>query len=310
MTLHDPIFSRFAPPPVKGDIEGFHQDYSGAVFRTEFFDPVLFNVDRPDFEQVGTDKRLVVPELNQEYFEWLDLLETLESSAGRYTFVELGAGFGRWCTRAAVMARRLGKQCRAVAYEADPVHFQWLQKTVLDNELAGPEFSIHQMAVGVTSEPQEFYVGKPDAQGGIDPRGWYGQSLVPEYHHRNVEKLQNDYNGEQAYEDEVGWKSITVLSTTLDQILQQETCVDLLDMDVQGAERHIIPASIKSLSDKVKRLHIGTHSNQIDADLIATMSDANWLNVRTYLSKHSQETPVGTIAFQDGIQTWMNPKFL
>jgi len=50
------------------------------------------------------------PAFDEEYFEWIDVLEMALQAGDVYTFLELGAGYGRWSSRAAWAARQLGKQ--------------------------------------------------------------------------------------------------------------------------------------------------------------------------------------------------------
>ena len=49
-----------------------------------------------------------IPPVDEEYFEWIDLLESVQAAGGSYTMLELGAGYGRWGVRAGLAARRKG----------------------------------------------------------------------------------------------------------------------------------------------------------------------------------------------------------
>ena len=76
------------------------------------------------------------PPVDGEYFEWIDVLESVALARDRYTMLELGAGYGRWAVRAAAAVRQRGiSECHLVAVEADPVHFTWLQQHFCDNGL-------------------------------------------------------------------------------------------------------------------------------------------------------------------------------
>src|SRR5215208_802824 len=46
------------------------------------------------------------PIFDEEYFEWIDILETAAAATDRYVMIELGAGYGRWSVRAALAAAR------------------------------------------------------------------------------------------------------------------------------------------------------------------------------------------------------------
>ena len=41
------------------------------------------------------------PRFDEEYFEWVDILEAVDQAAETFVMIELGAGYGRWCARAA-----------------------------------------------------------------------------------------------------------------------------------------------------------------------------------------------------------------
>ena len=45
--------------------------------------------------------RSAYPSFNEEYFEWVDVLEAVVARAGMFTMLELGAGWGRWLANAA-----------------------------------------------------------------------------------------------------------------------------------------------------------------------------------------------------------------
>lgn len=70
-----------------------------------------------------------------------------------------------------------------------------------------------------------FHTGRPDE--------WYGQALGG---------------------------ATPVRAVSLKTILAPYDSVDLIDMDVQGAEYMVLAAASRDLHDKVKRVHIGTHN--------------------------------------------------
>src|SRR5437660_1662339 len=94
------------------------------IFREAIFSDVYGGPFSPDlwFDFLGTANRLawftigtmeaqsvaILPGLDEEYFEWCALLQSVRAARERYVMVELGAGFGRWGIRAAAAARRCG----------------------------------------------------------------------------------------------------------------------------------------------------------------------------------------------------------
>ena len=47
-----------------------------------------------------------LPRFDEEYFEWVDVLESVLLTTERFTMIELGAGWGRWLARGAAAAER------------------------------------------------------------------------------------------------------------------------------------------------------------------------------------------------------------
>jgi hypothetical protein len=55
---------------------------------------------------------------------------------------------------------------------------------------------------------------------------------------------------------------------------------------------------------------VDTHSSDIDAALVPLMTGHGWECLRRYDMRSVNETPYGTIRFQDGIQGWVNRRFV
>ena len=102
--------------------------------------------------------------------------------------------------------------------------------------------------------------------------------------------------------------TIQVRGITLDTILRRLPRVDLIDLDVQGAELDVLSASIDRLAAQVKRVHIGTHSADIENGLRNLFRAHGWQPVNDYPCQSRNTTPYGEIEFQDGVQTWVNPR--
>jgi len=82
MSEHHHVFSHFLP--FAGEAQAnFEIDFLGCKIRHEFW---------PSSLRTGIPKR-TYPPFDEEYFEWIDLLESVVQAQGTYTIVELGAGF-------------------------------------------------------------------------------------------------------------------------------------------------------------------------------------------------------------------------
>jgi hypothetical protein len=84
--------------------------------------------------------------------------------------------------------------------------------------------------------------------------------------------------------------------------------VDLIDLDIEGQELVTLTAAVADLDAKVKRLHIGTHGVEIEAGLRQLFSDHGWRCLADYSLQKTSETPWGVIAFDNGVQSWVNPR--
>src|SRR5436190_9555453 len=91
------VFDYF--PPRSIPVPAQHQsDYVGTLTPAHFLEGC-------SVKDVDSEQRAIYPRLDQEYFEWTDLLEAVLDADKSFTMVELGAGFGRWSARGALAAR-------------------------------------------------------------------------------------------------------------------------------------------------------------------------------------------------------------
>jgi hypothetical protein len=67
-----------------------------------------------------------------------------------------------------------------------------------------------------------------------------------------------------------------MISITLTEILAPLPGADLVDMDIQGAELEVVTSVTKAFEEKVKRVHISTHSAAIEATLRDPFSRRGW----------------------------------
>lgn len=247
------------------------------------------------------------PPLDEEYWEWIDVLESVVSARGSYTMIELGAGFGRWSVRAAQAVRQFsGLPFHLVAVEPEPRHFEWLAEHLRDNGIDPAEHTLIHAAVTETGSDALFYVNTKEGKDG-GPAEWYGQSLAKE-RDRVLAGGGSEYLGLAAQKHKSGWKSIAVPGITLREILRGRARVDLVDFDVQGEELKVISSAVEEITRCVKRLHIGTHSRRIERALRRFLPKHGWECIAGYKCFSSQPTPWGRISFVDGVQSWLNPR--
>lgn len=276
-----PVFSRFHPVVPYLD-SGLQVDsFLGTVFRREFNAIWELGETAP-----------YPPKIDEEYFEWISLLASLEEAGDVFTFVELGAGYGRWSIRAAAAAKQSGRDVRLVCVEGDAQHYEWLLQTLNDNNISPADHDVRRAAAAGEAGRASFTVGRG---GRWSPAAWYGQRMAPSrptWRHRALRLF--------------GVISVVEVDTvTLDSLMEPLANVDLIDCDIQGAEYEVIRAS-RDLT-KVHRMHIETHTPEIERQLREYLTGLGWVCEFAYGFDATRDTPYGSVTFQGGVQAWVNP---
>jgi FkbM family methyltransferase len=246
----------------------------------------------PEYRHGVADKGKISPHwpvpLNDEVFEWIALLESVVEAKDTYTMVELGAGYGRWTARAACALRLTHPTIRPqfIAIEAEPTHFKWLQEHLVANKLAPESYTLVQAPVTAKRTKVPFTIGHSDE--------WYGQAVLP--------------SADYGYGDWPQASVVEMQSTTIRHLIRRHRHVDLIDMDIQGAELECVARSLRVLERKVDRLYISTHSDEIHSQLFQLLHKRNW-----WLAEHARPlrpyyTSMGQFDFTDGFQYWLNPR--
>ena len=248
------------------------------------------------------------PTASEDFFEWLDVLETVCEARGRYTMVELGAGWGRWLVNAAAALRQLdaARPLLLVGVEAEPTHFEWLRQHLLDNGIDPAEHVLIKAAVAARDGRVRFQHG--------DPAGWYGQAMDRDDPAAKlagpISRLIRWSRNTVANRLAVGRdarKVGRVRAVSLETILRPLELVDLIDADIQGAEADVFEAAVDQLALKVRRVHIGTHGGEFEERLRAHFGQLGWERRFDYPSGSDVKTPWGSVRFEDGVQSWVNP---
>jgi len=275
-SVHHPVFRHF--PCWNGNVpEGFIVNFLGVMTRVEYFDSYSGISDQyPMDRNVETE----LPPFDEEYLEWVDILEAILAAEDHFTMLELGAGYGRWTVNAAAaLKQHRNLPFTFVAVEAEPVHFQWMVQHLADNSVDPSNTRLIQAAVAAVDGTVGFHMGQSQWGG---PKQWYGQYIGGSH---------------------------PVDALALNTLLQPLGTVDLIDIDVQGAELDVLQAAAQALDEKVKKIHIGTHSPDIEAGLLSLFGRLGWECIHSFPLGSSATTEWGIISFQDGVQTWLNPTY-
>ncbi|NQT91718.1 MAG: FkbM family methyltransferase [Lentisphaerae bacterium] len=250
--------------------------------------------------QIGDEKRDAqtadgYPDVSEDYIEWIDVLEAVLAAQDSFTMMELGAGYGKWLVNAAAAVKQLNPNLSVhlVGVEAEPQHFAWMTEHLNTNGLDSSGHRLISAAVSDEDAKGLFRMGKPDE--------CYAQYLVKTHPDHGIRRL-------------LRWMYVrflhdhaTVATISLKTLLKDLQRVDLVDMDIQGAEYAAVVPAMEELKKKAKRIHIGVHSSEIRAKLKSLFLEAGWHNIFDYAPVSTSTTPWGDVRFMDGVQSWVNP---
>lgn len=254
------------------------------LLRRVLDDPAgLSIVDDPALHGVGAWSRPAAP---GELPEWQAVLDAVEGAKDRLTMLELGAGYGRWTVIAAAVLRRYRPELRYrfLAVEAEPTHYRWLQRYTRANGL--PRWSrrgtcqLVEAAVSREAGRERFYVGKASE--------WYGQQL--------------------ARDRQLDEPTRRVRTIRLGSVLARLDRVDLIDLDVQGAELEVLSEAAPWLG-RVRRVHVETHTPEIDERLPGVFQRApgEWRAAYAVRFGGRCVNSLGEVDLVDaGVQVWRN----
>jgi FkbM family methyltransferase len=286
---HHPIFREFSgyEGPVLREL---WIDWIGGRFKRAWVAPF------PGLEQAEAS----FPEVGEEYFEWIDVLEAVANARDQFTMIELGAGFGRWGVRGAQAARQKGIREIDIRFlEAEPQHAAWVREALVLNGLREDEARVVEAAVSYAGRPIPFIVSWE----GLNAANLYGQRITEPLGTKSDEV----YFGKSVYHHG-SQGTIFVDPITIEALVEDTQRIDLLDMDIQGAEAEVIPNAIETLNAKVRRVHIGTHGSHIETTVRSVFAAAGWEPLWDFGAGETRETVYGEVTFGDGIQTWLNPR--
>ncbi len=201
--------------------------------------------------------------------------------------LELGAGYGRWLVIAATAVQLYSDlPYYLVGVEAEPTHFRFMKRHFDDNGISRRRIGrrrarLVNAAVTERDGHVDFYVGGSSE--------WYGQMIAPT-------------TGASA-------GIARVRSVSLNTLIAPLAHVDLIDLDVQGAEADVLASAREALDAKVQRVHVGTHGPEPEEGVRSLFGALGWTNLNDYACGSEAETPWGPMHFLDGVQTWVNPRF-
>lgn len=220
----------------------------------------------------------------EELFEFIDLAESAKAAKDAFTVADLGAGFGRWLVYAELFRQVFNPTVKGkyIGIEGDPTHYAWMVQHFKDNGLDPAD---HDLRCAVVANKKFVRFMK-----NTTPAEWYGQGIC------------------QTFDPDIPASLRWALS--LPTILKPYEKIDLIDADLQGIELDVFLPAINVLNHKVARIHIGTHSPEIESGMRDLFTHHGWIPHWDFAGMGVRQTPYGAVSFQDGAQSWINPRWI
>lgn len=221
--------------------------------------------------------------------EWGAALLSVVRAKDTYRIVELGCGWGCWLVNMGHAARTRGLAVDLIGIEGDKNHLVNAAEVLAMNGFSEADYSLHH---GVAApKPGKAIFPNPEA----GTAAWGGAAIFyPD--RKTLKKAEDD-------------PAVQVLDCkTLEEVAGGKP-IDLLHIDIQGAEADYVPGNMASIAKLVRRMLIGTHSRVIEGKLMEHMLAAGWVleMERPAIAPPHAGKPVTRI---DGVQLWSNPKLV
>jgi hypothetical protein len=94
---------------------------------------------------------------------------------------------------------------------------------------------------------------------------------------------------------------------SLNTLLQKLPIIDLIHCDIQFAESKAFAAGITAVTDRVRRVVVGTHSRKIEDELIETFRTWSWFLEYETACKYRIDDGLPYLN-TDGVQVWRNTR--
>ncbi|MDA9988801.1 FkbM family methyltransferase [Luminiphilus sp.] len=230
-----------------------------------------------------------------EGIEYVALVDAIDRFSGDDTFcaVEAGAGWGPWLAMAGVVCRsQKVEKIRLIGLEASAKRFALMAEHLEFNELDAE----HGVAV-------ELFEGAVWSHDGVI---YFPDSdLADMGAAASAASISRDYRGHAVSTREVP-------CTRLSSLVGDDSEVDFLHVDVQGAEGNVIASHLEWLNRSVKSLMVATHSRPLEGELMTLLNAHDWVLMREKpcrfdAGKVMEDWCGATTA--DGSQYWINGKF-
>jgi FkbM family methyltransferase len=301
--------------PWSGQVpEGYAVDFLGILTDGSF----LWHQTGPFGGQHVNTALPTLATYGEAWFEVADWFYSARDAGGQYVAVSLGAAFGAQLVGAWKVLQAINPMpARLVAVEPVPENCEWTRRHMAINGIDPEQQWIIQAALGVDNEPILFPVGAPGTglTASVQTNSEYARHGYAEIFQRRglsdrVVENMFLYNSTGITHDlGLGYSAEVkfVSAVTLRDVLAPYDRIDLLEVDIQQAEAHVIAPFMEVVNRKVRRVHIGSHGREVHVALRLLFSAAGWEIVFDYAPDSRHVTERGALELGDGILTARNP---
>lgn len=294
--IHDGLFNYFCEFDAEALIDSFHlhgqspepgiiRNFLGTRVTPSVYPSVLTNLAG------SVEGRPWPGNWHADIAEWAAALRTValaqECGQDTYRIVELGCGWGCWITNMGVAARSRGLAVDLIGIEGDRYHLQSAEDTLRLNGFDPGQFALHHGVAGPRRGQAIFPI---HSEAGLN---WGAEPVF--------------YPDPILLEQARAHKDVQILDCITLTDLAHGQPIDLLHIDIQGAEYDYVSGDFEAIETCVKRVLIGTHSRTIEGQLCGFFLARGWAMEmeRPAIAPILNGRPDIRI---DGVQMWVNPK--
>jgi len=293
-----PIFDKF-----RNELSGADGEFIAAPFNQKIRRDFISASEAPPGDAAW--------QRSHDYYKWIDMLEAVDRAEGSFAMIDLGAGFGRWLSAAALAAAGLrdGRRLdlKLVAVEADDRKYERMATHLQDN-------GVDRAACALVNAVLSDYTGYS-----LFPKSF--DSCFTPIIDLDVRSDQIQAHLDQCYR-RGAWlitlpndmflyalkRTISVVHAM--DMLPGQTIFDLLSIDIQGGELLAIQGSLNSINERIKKMHIRTTSRFNEFKIYKILTENNWVINRIYNSSSTAYGEFGDYWCEDGLISCVNGRFM
>jgi hypothetical protein len=307
--------------PFAGQVPaGFAVDFLGTLTDANF--RTMWGIDPKAVGGSAVETKVPTIADGEGWFEAANWVMAAKEARGRFVMVTLGACYGSQAVGSYKALQQLNPMpYKLVAVEPEPDNVKWVIRHMRDNGIDPDDQWIVSMAIGDKNDPVLFPVGSPGsgAQNCFSTnenaaREYYVKEIVAGGHIEEALRNLLMHNTTGIKKDLVPGSDYNFMSeikimsaVTLKDILSPFDVVDYVESDIQQSEILVFPPFMDLLKKKVRRIHIGTHGDEVHATLLALFVKDGWEIVFDFAPNKTHASALGSFVTNDGVLTVRNP---